>query len=39
MLKGVLKDRKVNSSDENEEVITKVCDELTLDEVQSVFHN
>jgi hypothetical protein len=39
MLKGVLKDREFNSSDEIEEVITKVWDELTFNEVQIVFHN
>jgi hypothetical protein len=39
VLKGALKDRKVNSSDEIEEAITKVWDELTFDEVQNVFHN
>jgi hypothetical protein len=39
MLKGVLKGRKFNSSDEIEEGITKVWDELTFDEVESVFHN
>jgi hypothetical protein len=39
MLKGALKDTKLKSSDEIEEVITKVCDRLTFDELQSVFHN
>jgi uncharacterized protein YjgD (DUF1641 family) len=39
MLKGVLKDREFNSSDEIEKVITKVWDELTFEEVQSVLHN
>jgi hypothetical protein len=39
MLNGVLKDRKINSSDEIEKVITKIWDELTFDEVQSVVHN
>jgi hypothetical protein len=39
ILKGVLKDRECNSSDEIEVAITKVWDELTFDEVQSVFHN
>jgi hypothetical protein len=39
MLKGVLKDCEFNSSDEIEEAITKAWDELTFDEVQSVFHN
>jgi hypothetical protein len=31
MLKGVLKDRKFNSSDEIEEAIAKIWDELTFD--------
>jgi hypothetical protein len=39
MLKGVLKNCEFNSSDEIEEAITKIWDELTFDEVQSVFHN
>jgi hypothetical protein len=39
MLKRVLKDREFSSSDEIEEVITTVWDELTFDEVQSVLHN
>jgi hypothetical protein len=39
MLKGVLKDREFNSSDEIKEAITQVLDELAFDEVQSVFHN
>jgi hypothetical protein len=39
LLKGVLKDREFNSSDKIEEAITNVWDELTFDEVQSVFHN
>jgi hypothetical protein len=39
MLKGVLKDREFNSSDEIKEVIAKVWDKFTFDEVQSVFHN
>jgi hypothetical protein len=34
-----LEDREFNSSDEIEEGIPKVWDELTFDEVQSVFHN
>jgi hypothetical protein len=37
-LKGVLKDHEFYSSEEIEVGITKVCDELTFDEVQSVFH-
>jgi hypothetical protein len=39
MLKGVLKNHEFNSSDGVEEVIMKVWDGLTIDEVQSVFHN
>jgi hypothetical protein len=39
MLKIILKYREFNSSDKIEEAITKVWDELTFDEVQSVFHN
>jgi hypothetical protein len=39
MLKGVLKDPEFNSSDEIKEAVTKVWDDLTFDEVQSVFHN
>jgi hypothetical protein len=39
MLKGVLKDRPFNSSDEIEEAIRKVWDELTFYEVQSVFYS
>jgi hypothetical protein len=39
MVKGVLKDREFHSGDESEEVIAKVWDELTFDEVQSIFHN
>jgi histone-lysine N-methyltransferase SETMAR len=38
MLKEVLKDREFSSSDEIEEAITKVWDDLTFDQVQSVFH-
>jgi hypothetical protein len=38
-LKGVLKDPKFNSIDEIEEAIRKVWDELTFDEVPSVFYN
>jgi hypothetical protein len=39
MLKRILNGCESNSSDEIEEAITKVWDELTFDEVQSVFHN
>jgi hypothetical protein len=39
MLKRVLKDRDFHSSDRIEEMITKVWDGPTFDEVQSVFHN
>jgi hypothetical protein len=38
MLKGVLKDREFNSSDEIEEAITNVWHELSFDETRSVFH-
>jgi hypothetical protein len=38
-LKEALKDREFNSSGEIEEMITNACDELTFNEVQSVFHN
>jgi hypothetical protein len=36
---GSLEDREFNSSDQIKEVITKVWDKLTFNEVQSVFHN
>jgi hypothetical protein len=39
VLKGVLKDRGSNSSDDIEEAIARVWDELTFDEGQTVFHN
>jgi hypothetical protein len=39
MLKGILKDRDFHSHDEVEEAITTAWNDLTLDEVQSVFHN
>jgi hypothetical protein len=39
LLKGVLKDREFSSSDGIEQAITNVWDELTFNEVQSVFHN
>jgi hypothetical protein len=39
MLKGVLKDREFNPGAEIEEAMTKVWDEFTFDELQSVFHN
>jgi hypothetical protein len=39
MLKRLLKDREFNSSHAIEEPITKVWDEITFDEVQSVFYN
>jgi hypothetical protein len=38
-LKRVLKDCEFNSSDEIERAATKGWDELTFDEVHSVFHN
>jgi hypothetical protein len=34
-----LKDREFNSSDEIEEGITKIWEELTFDEVQNIFSN
>jgi hypothetical protein len=39
LLKEVLKDRGLSSSDEIDEAIAKVWDELIFNEVQSVFHN
>jgi histone-lysine N-methyltransferase SETMAR len=39
MLKGILKDRGFHSHDEIEEVITMAWNDLTFNEVQSVFHN
>jgi hypothetical protein len=39
MLKGILKDREFRSRDEIEEAITMAWNDLTFDEVQSVFHN
>jgi hypothetical protein len=39
ILKGILKDRELHSRDETEKVITMVWNDLTFDEVQSVFHN
>jgi hypothetical protein len=39
MLKGILKDREFHSYDEIEDVITMAWNDLTFDEVQSVFHN
>jgi hypothetical protein len=38
VLKEVLKDRQFNLSNEIEQVTAMVWDELTFDEVQSVFH-
>jgi hypothetical protein len=38
-LKGVLKDLQFNSSQETEEVIPKVWEEVIFNEVQSFFHN
>jgi hypothetical protein len=37
MLKGILKDREFHSHDEIEEAITMAWNDLTFDEVQSVF--
>jgi hypothetical protein len=39
MLKGIMKDRELHSHDEIEEAITMAWNALTLDEVQSVFHD
>jgi hypothetical protein len=39
MLKGILKGQEFHSHDEIEEVITIAWNDLTFDEVQSVFHN
>jgi hypothetical protein len=39
MLKGILKDREFISSDEIEDVMTKVENDLTFDDVQSIFRN
>jgi hypothetical protein len=39
MLKGILKDREFHSHDEIEETITMAWNDLTFNEVQSVFHN
>jgi hypothetical protein len=38
-VEGSLQNREFNSSDEIEEVITKVWDELAFNQVQRVFHN
>jgi hypothetical protein len=39
MLKRVLKDREFDLRDEIEEAITKVWDELSFEELQSIFYN
>jgi hypothetical protein len=39
MLKRILKDREFHSHDEIEGVIMMAWNDLTFDEVQSVFHN
>jgi hypothetical protein len=39
MLKGILKDREFHSHDEIEEVTMMAWNDLTFDEVHSVFHN
>jgi hypothetical protein len=39
MLKGILKDQEFHSHDEIEEAIPMTRNDLTFDEVQSVFHN
>jgi hypothetical protein len=38
ILKGILKDRKFSSNDEIEEVIVLVGNDLTVADVQTVFH-
>jgi hypothetical protein len=38
-LKEILKDREFNSSDEIEEAIADAWNDLTFDDVQSVFQN
>jgi hypothetical protein len=39
MLKGILKDQEFHAHDEIEEAITMAWNDLTFDEVQSIFHN
>jgi hypothetical protein len=39
VLKETLKDQEFNSSDEIEEAIPRVWDDLTFDDIQSVFQN
>jgi histone-lysine N-methyltransferase SETMAR len=39
MLKGILKDREFHSHDKIKETIPMAWNDLTFDEVQSVFHN
>jgi hypothetical protein len=39
MLKGILKDREFHSHDEIEEAISMAWNDLTFDDVQSVFHS
>jgi hypothetical protein len=39
MLKGILKNREFHSHDEIEEAITMAWNDVTFDEIQSVFHN
>jgi hypothetical protein len=39
MLKGILKDREFHSHEEIEEKMRMAWNDLTFDEVQSVFHN
>jgi hypothetical protein len=39
MLKGALEGREFDSGDATEKATTRVWNELTFDEVQSVFHN
>jgi hypothetical protein len=39
MLKGILKDQEFHSSNEIEETMTNVWDDLTFDDVQGIFQN
>jgi hypothetical protein len=39
MFKGILKDQEFHSSNEIEETITRVWDDFSVDNVQSVFQN
>jgi hypothetical protein len=39
MWKGILSDQEFHSSDDIEEAMTRVSDDLTFDDVQSLFQN